>query len=284
MIAKKLKTGLVLLLFVIGLNGCVNLKSVNNYSSSSSKGIKKFEEINYSFSRHCIDKCQFEAIRNFEIKRDIECDCDGYKKADRVTLLIYNSIKGYFDGLTNLSNNDLTDYNFDALNKSLTKGDFGDIKIEKEQEEAYSKISKILLKATTDVYRKKKLKIYIEEANDPLQILLKKFQFITQKNLEDELKFKKERLYAYYKEMNLNNTLSDYEKGKATMDYYQQLSDINSKQKQIDAFAKSLKAIADGHQKLYDNRNKITAKELKGLLTQYASDIQDLNSEFNKLK
>lgn len=284
MTKEKLKIGILLLLLTAGLSSCVNSKSVNDFSSSSSKGIKKFEDINYSFKQHCIDRCQFEAIRKFEIKRETECSCDDYKKADSVTLLIYNSIKGYFDGLTNLSNNDLTDYNFDALNKSLTEGEFGDIKIDKAQVDAYSAISKILLKATTDIYRKNKIKKYVEEANAPIQILLTKFQFILQKNLQDELNFKKEKLYAYYQDMKMNNTLSEYEKGKATIDYYQQLSDINSKQQQINAFAKSLKSISEGHQKLYDNRNKMSAKELKEMMTGYASNIQDIISEFNKLK
>lgn len=274
-----------LFLLSVVASSCVNLKSINNFSSTSSTGIKKFEDINYSFKQHCIDRCQFEAIRKFEIKRDIECNCDDYRKADSVTQLIYNSIRGYFDGLTNLSNNDLTNYNFDALKKSLTEETFGSIKIEKEQVEAYSKISKILLKATTDIYRKNKLKKYIEEANEPIQILLNKFQFIIQKNLEGELNFKKERLYAYYQEMKMNNPpLTEYEKGKATSDYYQQLFDINTKQKQIESFAKSLKSISEGHQKLYDNINKMSTKELKDLLIGYTSDIQDIISEFNKLK
>lgn len=284
MAKRTLKSGFVILFLTAGLNSCVNLKSINNYSSSSSKGIKKFEDISYSFKQHCLDKYQFEAIKNFEIKRDVECNCDIYATADSITLLIYSSINGYFNGLTNLSKNDLTDYNFDALKKSLTEGDFAGIKIENEHVDAYSNISKLLLKATTDAYRKNKLKKYIEEANEPVQILLKKFQFILQKNLEDELNFKKEKLHAYYTVMKLGNTLTEYEKGQAANDYYQQLSDINAKQNQIDAFAKSLKAIADGHQQLYESRNRLTAKELKDLLTHYSSDIQDLISEFNKLK
>jgi two-component sensor histidine kinase len=70
----------------------------------------------------------------------------------------------------------------------------------------------------------------------------------------------------------------------ATTDYYQQLLEVTTKQNQIDAFAKSLKSMAEGHQKLYENRNKMQAKEVKELLTGYASDIQDIISEFNKLK
>lgn len=284
MTKNNLQTGITLFLLVLGLSGCVTLKSVNGFSSTASKGIKKFEDINYSFSQHCMDRCQFETMRNFDIKREMECNCDDYKNADKVTLLIYNSIKGYFDGLTKLSDNDVTDYDFEALKKSLTKGTFGDVTIGADQVNAYSAISKILLRATTDGYRKNKIKKYIEEANAPLKVLLNKLQFILQKNLEGELNFKKEKLYAYYQEMKMSYTLSDYEKGRANTDYYLQLSNIIAKQKQIDAFAKSLTSIAGGHQKLYDNRNKISAKELEGLLKGYSSDIKDIIAEFNKLK
>jgi hypothetical protein len=218
------------------------------------------------------------------INRETGCHCDNFAKADNVTLLIYNAIKGYFDGLTNLSNKDLTNYNFDALKKSLTEGTFGNIKIDKNHVDAYSALSKILLKASTDIYRKKKLIEYIEDANAPIQILLSEFQFIIQNNLRGELDFKREKLYTYYKNMINNNTLTDYEKGMATTDYYQQLLEVTTKQNQIDAFAKSLKSMAEGHQKLYENRNKMQAKEVKELLTGYASDIQDIISEFNKLK
>lgn len=285
------------LLFIISIaSSCANLKQVNDYSSKSLTGIGKFEEINYGFKQHCIDECQFNAVRNFDIKREPECNCSIYETADSVTLLIYKAIKGYFGGLTNLSDNALANYDFDALKKSLTEGDFGSIKIETADVKAYSAISTILLHATTDIYRLKKLKEYIEQANGPIQVLINKFQYILQQNLEGELSFKKEKLYTYYKEMSFiynaktiqdstnRYNMSEYEKGKATIDYYQQLSIISQTQKQIDAFAKGLKSIADGHQKLYENRNKLNTKELKELIIQYSNNIQDLISEFNKLK
>lgn len=277
-------TTVTLIFLSIFTYSCVNLKQLNDYASKSLVGIKKFESIDYSFKQHCLDKCQLDAIKSFEIKKQAECKCDLYIAADSVTLLIYNSIKGYFDGLVNLSNNDLTTYDLGTLNKALTEGDFEGVKIEKEQADAYTSISTTLLRATTDLYRKKKIKQYIEEANQPIQILIKKLQFILQKNLEDELNFKKEKLYTYYKEMNLNGNITDYEKGKATIDYYQQLSDITQKQRLIDAFVNGLKSISNGHQKLYDNRNKLTTKEIKESIKQYSSEIQDIISEFNKLK
>ena len=272
----------ILLLFVF--TGCVTLKPVNDFSSASLNGIKKFEEINYSFQQHCLERCWLEAARNFEIRRDTECDCGNFIKADKITQEIYSSLKNYFNGLANLSDNKLTNYNFKALENSLTKGDFGNIKIEDEHIKAYSNLSGILLKATTDLYRRNKIKNYIGDANEPVQVLLRKFQFIIQQNLEGELNFKKEKLFDYYMEMKMGNTLSDYEKGKAANEYYQQIYGILAQQKQMDAFARSLNSIADGHQELYNNRNKMTARELAVQLAGYACDIQDIISEFNKLK
>jgi hypothetical protein len=211
-----------------------------------------------------------------------------YESADSVTLLIYNSIRGYFDGLTKIASNNLTEYSFDALKKSMTEGTFGTIKIEKEEVNAYAAISKILLKVSTDIYRKNKIVRYIEEANSPLQLLLKKFQAIMQLNIAKELDFTKIAAYTYYQQL-LDTTLykdklNQYEKAKAIAEYYRQIADINQQKKQVEAFSKSIANVAKGHQVLFDNRNRLTAKEVRELLIEYTSDLQEINTEFNQLK
>jgi len=268
------------------ITSCVNLKQLNSYSSASLNAIKKFEEINYSFKQHCLNKCYSNALETFEIKKDTNshCDCERYGQADSVTELIYCSIKGYFEGLTNLSNNDLTTYHPDAMKKSLTQGQIGDISLDSTQAKAYSTIAVILLKATTDLYRKQKLKEFIEAAYPSVNILLTKFQFILKNSLESELDWKKDDLYHYYKRMIDEKLLTDYEKGKATFDYYHQFSVVNSKQRQIDVFVKGIKKVAEGHQKIYEHINELSENDVKELLMQYASNIKDLVSEFNKIK
>ena len=257
------KSFFIVFIILIAISSCTSLRAVHDFSSASSKGLSQFEEIPNSFTKHCLERCVFESIRTFEIKRAPDCDCETYRKADSVTMLIYHSIHGYFDGLSDLSDNDLTKYKLDALNTSLTAGTFGDIKIDTQQVNAYSAVSHILLNAVAGNYRKKKIKKYVEDANQPIQLLLNKFQFILQKNLEGELDFRKEKLYAFYRELLLNPALNDYEKEKAATDYYQGLSAIKAQQQRIDIFAQSLQSIADGHQKIYDNSNKMSAKELR---------------------
>ena len=275
---------LLLLGYLIALTGCGTLSSVSDFSSASVSGIKKFEDIDYSFRQHCIESCNFEAIRTFELKREIDCDCGDYKKADQVTQQIYNTLKSYFSGLSNLSDNKVTSFNFKNLEKSLTKGEFGSVTINDEHVEAFTNLSGIILRAATDLYRRNRIRQYIGEANSHVQILIEKFQFIVGKNLKGELDFRKEMLFDYYMEMKMGNTLSEYEKGKAADEYYQQLSEIQSKQEQLDTFTESLNTIAEGHQELYDNRNKISARDIAIRMAGYASDIQDIISEFNKFK
>ena len=122
--------GYVLIFFTAGLTSCVNLKHVNDFSSTSLNSLKKFEEINYSFKQNCFDNCQNIKIQNLNLNSD-ECDCASNVKADSITLIIYSSLRGYLDGLTKLSKNDVTNYKMDAFTTALTEGNFGAITVQK---------------------------------------------------------------------------------------------------------------------------------------------------------
>lgn len=262
---------------------CVHLKAINDYAEKSASGIKKFEDLHYGFQQYCVESCTLDAMRRFDIRRTAECNCSLYKTADSVTLIISQSLKKYFDGLAALSDNDKSKTAFNTLQKSLTTGEFGSMQINDADVKAYSTIANIIFRASTDVYRSNKIKMYITDANEALQVLLQKFQFILEQNLSDELNIKREKLYAYYKELNFNGRLSDYEKGRATKDYYDQLQNTSEKQNQIKIFVKVLKAIGRSHQQLYEKRNQLNVKAIQAQIKQYAIDIEEFTAAFNKL-
>ncbi len=263
--------------------GCINLKTVNHYSNNALKATQKFEEIPYTFLQHCIDRCEMSAIDSFKIYREIKCPCDQYKRADSVTQLVYRALRGYFDGLTRLSNNQLTNYQIDRLKKAVQEEDLGVLQVNKEEANAYATLTDMMLRGFADSYRQKKIKAFISGANTPVQVLLSKLEFIESKNLKDVMEFKKERLFDHYRSL-LRARLSDYEKQEATARYYASLQGIIILEKQCMTYARSLRTIARGHQQLYENRNKISSEELRRRLTPYANDICDLISEFDKLK
>lgn len=275
---------LIFLLAPFSIFSCVNLKTVQGFSNTSSTGLQQFEEIHYTFLDHCQDRCFEIAVHEFQLERELECECGDFISADSVTQVIYSTINGYLLGLGELAQNNLTTYRTNDLTGALTAQQLGPVSIDESVVGAFSALSNTLLRSTTDFYRRRKIASYIEQANDPLQVLLKKFEQIVQANLKGELQFKKERLYGNFIELKLNNTLeSDFEKRKAGEDYYNALLEINRLEKMIDIYAKSLHEIADGHQVLYDKRDKLSLKDLAVDLMDYSSEIQVLYTEFNKL-
>jgi hypothetical protein len=199
-------------------------------------------------------------------------------------MLLYTAIKGYFDGLTKLSNNELTTYKFDALAKSIKEGNEAGLRISSRDVDAYTKISGLLTKTVTDEYRKRKISNYIAEANEPVKVLLNTLKFNLVANLSRNLETKQQRLQDFYTNLLYDSTSSAYEKMKIIEDFKAAKRKIKTKENQIAAYGNSLNLMALGHQKLFENRNKLSAKDLKNLMSQYASNMEDLEDEFNKLK
>ncbi len=273
-----------LVMMTLTFFSCVNLNIVRDFSTNSLAGITNFEKLGYTFLDHCRDRCENEAVASFEFKRTLECPCELYMEADSVTQVMYQMIGGYFEGLESLAQNELTQYRTDSMVHSLTAAELGPLKIDKDVAGAYAAISNVMLRASTDFYRRRKIAAYVGEANEPVQVLLDRFQVIIRTNLKGELRFKKERMYAYYMDMKMRNTLhSDYERGQAARDYYQALEEIQRSEKQMDLFADGLEEIAKGHQVLCDNRTRLSVKNLANSMLEYSSEVKLLISQFNQL-
>jgi hypothetical protein len=304
------------------LFSCTNLKQVNNYASTSYTCISKYDDIGYGFVQHDTEDSLLKFISTYHIVREPGSEFAEARKADSVTNLIYCAIKGYFDGLAKLSDPNLTNYDMDKLNNALTTGKFGRITIDSNQASAYSKIAGAILSLVSDAHRSNLLKKYLVEAKQPLDVLLKSFIFILERDLKPELRGKKDDLYNYYKTLgkidpndeknfydlinNKNNQYSNkidtsyrreflifnkilnsiykFELQKAAADYYQQIAEINIKQQQIDVYIKSLNEIQKGYQKLYDNADKITEANVRDEISASAGKIKTIISSFNAIK
>jgi len=265
------------------LVGCTSLKPISQLSEKSIESLAIYKEIPTTYNGFCVERCQFNLIRRNLVVRDslINCDCSLFKSADRATTKVYHAIAAYFKSLGEISAGDLTDYDTKSLNEALTEGNFGPLTIDKNTVTAYSAIGKLVMQAFTDGYRKQKLRSVIERANPNLQLLI---QLLTTSmaNLEMELKFQKERNFALYSELMMEKQ-TGYDKVRLSTDYYHEIDGLTLKQQQLKTYASSLQTIAEGHQKLYDNRNKIKTKEIKELLGTYTAGLQDLIVDFRKL-
>lgn len=265
------------------LPSCVNLRAVSEYATSSVAGITQFEQVQYSYEQTCVNACADKNVTQYIITdKDTDCDCKLYLQADSVTFILYSGVEKYFETLARLSDSRLTTYDFSKLTKTLTEGDYGKIKINANDVESYSKIASIVSRIITDSYRKNKLSKAIDDANQPIQSLIKKLNFSLE-NLYQGLLIEKEALSFRYKRLPMLGTTSQYDKQVAAESYYERLSSLSAKQAKLKALEKNLARIALAHNELFTNKDKLNEKDVREALFQYAGDIASIATEFRKL-
>lgn len=266
--------------FVLFFSGCVSLNNISTYAGASLTGIKYFNDLNYSFEQNCLDKCRFDSAINRKISPKLNCDCAKSSKADSVNQAIYNVVVSYFSGLAELSDNHETTENIGTLVEKIHTMNW----LDDVHSKAVTDISSVLYQAATNNYRRKKLITYIERANAPIQLLLKKLKINLQADLSTSLDRKAKNLTDFFEEPVRDTTVSDFQILTITDDYYRRLNDIDTKRRTILAYCEGLDAIAQGHQKLFDGHAKADSKEIKAMLFQSATDIKFIYSDVKKLK
>ena len=256
------------------LGSCVNLKHVSKFSETAIGSIEEYETISSGFSKICLQDCRQEHIRKLKI-HDTTCDCAQNQKADSITQVIYTATKDYFYGLSDLSQNELTNYKTDDFSKALSTGDFGPIKLNETDVKAYSDISTLLLRAFTDGFRRKKVKEFVAQGHGPLLKLLHFLEINLAGNLKGKLEVQKSSLKNFYFDFIKDKKLSDYERTKFAEDYFKRIADIDSQQEELDSYSEILREIAEGHTTLYNNVSNLTDKEVRKELAGYGRQMNN---------
>ncbi|HEA21326.1 MAG TPA: hypothetical protein ENH87_10450 [Pricia antarctica] len=275
MLSPKLKNFAICFVGVaLSLSSCVNLRHISEFSKTSIEGIEQYDSLSTSFFEVCLQDARQESIRKFDIHHT-EYDCEQNNKADSITKIIYKATQSYFDGLSDLSQNELTNYNTDNLTQTLATGDFGPLKLNETDVKAYSDISTLLLRAITDTYRRKKLKEYITQAHGPLLKLLQFLELNLEGNLTGKLNVQKSSLKNFYFDFVKDKRLSTYERTKFAEDYFRRISEIDAQQKELQTLAEILREISKGHQSLYNNSGHMTDKQVRKELLGYGSQMEN---------
>lgn len=252
---------------------CVNLKHVTGFSKSAIGSVETFETLSPSFYKTCLEDCQSKNIAALNIHQT-ECDCTQNQEADRITELIYHGLQGYFYALTNISDNQLTNYQTDGLTNAISSGNFGSIQVNEAEVKSYSNIITLIGRAFTDGYRRNKIKTYISNANQPVQDLLHFLDLNLAGNLKGKLAVQKSRIKNYYFELVRDKKLSTYERTKFAEDYFSRIQEIELQQNELEEFSKILNSIAEGHAKLYADIEKLNDDDLKVALAKYGSQLK----------
>lgn len=277
------------------LIGCVNLKSLNSYSENSLEAIKKYDDINFSFNNVCEKECQFNS--NFDekaiayrlgnnykpIQKYSDCNCDKYKKADTAFNKIYFVSVQYLEGLKKLSSEEILNFEYDTLGTALKESEL--IKIKDEEVDAFNKLVNLTTRFITDSKRRLTVHNAIKEGNKPFKLLLDKLAFAIENPLKLALENEIDLEYNYYKSLAINhNNLSLKEKIEIETDYINKRESLIEKIMLLNEYVKILSSIKEGHQNLYDNKDKIHKKDLALYISSYITKIKEVKTEFENLK
>jgi hypothetical protein len=265
------------LLYVLG--SCSSFKEVKAFAANSEESIKSYQSIDYTFSENCNYKCSQRALENSNFQTlEKKCSCEEEQLADKNIKYILKVLEGYFKGLSNLSDSELTSYSFDAIQKPLTEGKY----IKKADIKPYTEIASMITTLFTDRYRAKKLQQAIKIANSNVILLLEKASSIIEDNLLPTLLSRQSEIQQIYHDLYSASVTSSFEKFNIQKMYISEITTIAEKKETLEKYTAALGKISKGHQSLNKNKHKLKEKEIRKIIGRYANDLNVIVEQIKK--
>lgn len=270
-----------ILLLILALVGCANLKEVRDFASESAK-LTAYTELTTRFR----DTYKREQPYLSGDADRLAQDNDKKRQAAYEDLLkIHQKVSLYMKTLATLAG----EGTFDLSNemKSLASGIKAnpELGIDAKQVDAFSNISNVIAKWITYSCQESAVRDMVKEGDAHLQALLegmitlvgyyKKTNGNEEKTVlgffEVEIPFAdspKDRLLATLARVHVQSKSSEYE---------------NAQLKYDDA-EKGIRSVADGHKKLLENIDKLSSNEAKALIGKIAKDIKAVRENLQTIR
>lgn len=265
---------LAVLLLVGWLAGCANLGAIRSYAEQSADiaGYTKLVN-NYIGAKERIASYQPNPQPN-------PASLLARKEQKEALVARHKIIKTYMDALGQLAADDAVVYDKEltALGSSLQNNKF----MEKPEVSAFVAISKLLAKAATDYWRQGKFREIIKEGNAPVQTLVASMKKIVEQGYAGELENESSAIGKFYKKIELE---SKDPAGKRALLEWQKvhLSTVKTSKEEAAIYVKALGKIGAGHQELYDNLDRLDAKDVLEQMKAYASYLRDAKNALENL-
>lgn len=284
---------------VLIVSSCANLKQINSFSATATKTVGSYNDIGYNFLNSYYKYNVTSNDYNFPTRSHnmigfpeavIDTNQSNLaKKADGVIVLYITGIAAYFEGLANLSDKSLVNYNFDEITKKL-KSD-GTLKsrlsiTSDSQVDAISGLAKTFTDEITSSYRQKKLKSIMTEYDDNVGISITTLQTILAKTLIPNINNDEGLLQTRYRTALTNPDISLDKKIDLLKDYSHERAELNKSQEQLQQFVKGLEKIKNGHHNIVAGLNKarkLTSKEIIALINSYNAEVYQVYKNIKSL-
>ena len=243
---------------VLLATSCVDLGEVTKFAAQSANAQSSLASLVADFKGTCERYNQFAPVGG-KLQ-----ECSKYDKLSSGTLAAQRVLLNYIQALGTMSSDQKITFDQDlkALPDKLKNSGLDD-----KQVTAATTLASKLADAAINAYRRKKVSQLVGEENEDVRTITSALIMIVGTDYKQLLGNELTAMEDYYrtplkeegKERRLDAIL-------VTNLWREQQSELAKKQDAADAYATIMKSVADGHQKLYDQRNRFTLKELVGTL------------------
>ena len=197
----------------------------------------------------------------------------------------------YMSTLGDLAADELpnVDSQVDGLGKALEKAKFvgdGDAAIKKETASAASAIAKVLVRVVLDRYRQRQLVQIIRDTDPHVQVVVAGLREVVRTDFDRALRTEAEAIDKYFKEPIAAAQArrdEDAVPPLARIMLLDRMDVIEGRRAKLEAYAKALTKIGEGHAELNKNVDKLDGEALKQRLKQDAKDLRALYKAIQEL-
>lgn len=181
------------------------------------------------------------------------------------------------------------DSEIDSLSNALEKAKFigeGDKQVGRETATAAASIAKVLIRVSMDGYRRRHVSRIVKETNPALQNTIAGLKDILEHDMRASLTNEALAIKSPFRSwIAAAESLGDPDGAPpvARILLDERLAVVNAKEAVLDDYIKVLDLIAQGHEDLTTNIDRISKNDLKVRLKGYSKDLQTLYKSFKKL-
>jgi hypothetical protein len=287
---------LVIILSSSWLTGCVNLRSIETFSSSVLTTVEQGATLPATFSSVYRNRTQMDSLDRHPFAKIPVIGIDfterirqdslrSYNLADSLTLSGRDLIQAYFQTLRNLSATGKAFVPVRLQSPSFEKYlQNSRLRLSTDEVLAFNRVVNQIAAAATSTYRRQKLVAFLENSYPDMQRLLA-VEIFAYNRLANVIAISREQQYNSYKNRLIRDPKLTYsEKYELAQQWIQTAGTIKQTQQTILTYAKSLRTVQTGYDQLFRQRRDLKNQDVVLILSTYAATLNQLQTDLEQLK
>ncbi len=259
-------------------SGCVRTGGVGSYARAAGETAAEFPALAKEMTASCVRLEGYREAREgkgWADGADLEKRCADRESAVRRAVAVDRVLASYFTALGALADGKVVKYgaSVDDLADALED----DAKLDRKKVRAVSDLAAFTASAATDGYRHLELTRVVEDQNANVATVIDALTDMVGNDYANILDLEAAGMDAFYRAALVEGAEREPLAAILVRDRRdERAAELKEKRAALDAYVKALATMKKGHQRLYDSRRDLDAKQLVGELADYAAQLEKM--------